>query len=483
MHDSKTMARRGRVLLRVPIVTHVAWSLLILGTVSSPPVQAGFIVQTIVEDGGVGDLDGRFDFPTSVVKAPDGRICVTDRGGNVQVFAVNPAGVVTAVQSITTLADSGRELIGIAFHPVTGSMYLSHTASDETPDEGMITVLSGPGYSIRTDLITGLPNALHHHNTESLLFLQEDGRVTLLISQGSMTNYGGTPGDFWEREELPLSGAILQADVTDDILTGEVTTYATGLRNAYDLVLHSNGRIYATDNGGFPFGTTPQWEDCLDPDPDSQPLEDPDALSLIVEGSFHGIANRSRGECDFISNNDDTKIPGVNAPANYVPAVFLFEPPHTSTNGITEIAGTNTCFDGELWTVYTANNDAIVRLELSVDGTTVVDSGTLPIEVINPLDIYCDPDTGHIWIIDNIAYAGVPPGQATLKRITIQIDPGDFDCDDDVDLTDFAKFQICFDDGAGEPTLHCDRVDFDGDDDVDLDDFALFQLAFTGPVR
>jgi hypothetical protein len=60
----------------------------------------------------------------------------------------------------------------------------------------------------------------------------------------------------------------------------------------------------------------------------------------------------------------------------------------------------------------------------------------------------------------------------------------DFDGDGDVDLTDFAYFQLCFN-GPNRPpgAAECSATDFDGDADVDLGDFAAFQACFNGPNR
>ncbi|HOW19468.1 MAG TPA: dockerin type I repeat-containing protein, partial [Phycisphaerae bacterium] len=61
---------------------------------------------------------------------------------------------------------------------------------------------------------------------------------------------------------------------------------------------------------------------------------------------------------------------------------------------------------------------------------------------------------------------------------------GDFDNDGDVDLTDFALFQICFNGPNSAPGPKCAvNADFDGDGDVDLADFAAFQKCFNGPNR
>ena len=61
---------------------------------------------------------------------------------------------------------------------------------------------------------------------------------------------------------------------------------------------------------------------------------------------------------------------------------------------------------------------------------------------------------------------------------------GDYDCDRDVDLADFAAWQDCMTGPAPAslPTA-CNAFDFDGDENVDLYDAAGFQntLAATPP--
>ena len=61
---------------------------------------------------------------------------------------------------------------------------------------------------------------------------------------------------------------------------------------------------------------------------------------------------------------------------------------------------------------------------------------------------------------------------------------GDFDIDADVDLADFAYFQMCFN-GPNRSASQsgCAKVDHDADGDIDLTDFAAFQACFNGPNR
>jgi hypothetical protein len=58
------------------------------------------------------------------------------------------------------------------------------------------------------------------------------------------------------------------------------------------------------------------------------------------------------------------------------------------------------------------------------------------------------------------------------------------DGDSDVDLSDFAFFQACFN-GPNRPSplAECEPSDLDDDADVDLSDFSRFQACFNGPNR
>lgn len=61
---------------------------------------------------------------------------------------------------------------------------------------------------------------------------------------------------------------------------------------------------------------------------------------------------------------------------------------------------------------------------------------------------------------------------------------GDYNCDGDVDLDDFAAFQTCLG-GPGTLVDECGmaETDEDGDGDTDFLDFAVFQTNFTGSIR
>jgi len=72
----------------------------------------------------------------------------------------------------------------------------------------------------------------------------------------------------------------------------------------------------------------------------------------------------------------------------------------------------------------------------------------------------------------------------TIRFATSNVSPADFDCDGDVDLADFGRFQSCFN-GPNRAlrSADCGNTDLDMDTDVDLADFLVFQTCFNGPNR
>jgi len=95
------------------------------------------------------------------------------------------------------------------------------------------------------------------------------------------------------------------------------------------------------------------------------------------------------------------------------------------------------------------------------------------------------PNTTYYWRIDEVNAAGTTTG--TVWSFTTAREPflaADFDSDGDIDLSDFAVFQYCFN-GPNQPPRDagCDGADFDHDHDVDLADFGAFQACYNGPDR
>lgn len=105
--------------------------------------------------------------------------------------------------------------------------------------------------------------------------------------------------------------------------------------------------------------------------------------------------------------------------------------------------------------------------------------------------ITLDGQTRMIWDDTHHRYASgfvgleTAPADCSFDNVVVHAyADSDFDFDGDVDLTDFALFQLCFG-GPNRPLgPNClVDADLDGDGDVDMTDFAAFQACFNGPNR
>ena len=71
----------------------------------------------------------------------------------------------------------------------------------------------------------------------------------------------------------------------------------TGYRNGYDVVWHSNGRLYLNGNAAnLSQGNTPGTSDGCQT-PSITPGDQPDTLNLVTQGIYGGHPNPARGEC------------------------------------------------------------------------------------------------------------------------------------------------------------------------------------------
>jgi N-acetylneuraminic acid mutarotase len=206
--------------------------------------------------------------------------------------------------------------------------------------------------------------------------------------------------------EQPLSAALLVADVFSPTFDGTcdnaedpfgeppctVRPFATGFRNTYDFVHHSNGRIYATDNGLGVTGTFPRptgtdslgnptCEGYQGVTPQDNPGSQPDLLHLVEHGSYAGHPNPSRGrlpgfapECTYYYNGSNPLQVPV-PPPHYAPPLLNLGT-HKSANGILEYRSSEALcgtMAGDLLLVNFSLGDDLSRVRLSPDGTTVAE--------------------------------------------------------------------------------------------------------------
>jgi glucose/arabinose dehydrogenase len=388
--------------------------------------------------------------PTSLEFGPDGRLYVADGSGRIQALTLDSNKAVTGVQQITSAADL-QEVYGIAFDPNDATspppVYITNTISGfgdagQSPPggyDGMVTKISGPAYGTRTDIITGLPVSNSGHQANGLAF-GPDGR--LYVAQGSTTNAGtvNPNAGLFQREEVPTSGALLVANVNAPGFNGAITyspantyntlvektggdveIYAYGLRNPYDIVFHSNGKLYNTDNGPN-VGYGPGSETCTTAfamDPFA-----PDELNVIVEDGYYGHPNRNRGLAG--DTRQCTYHPGTEASNDDYTAPIGLLP--TSSNGIAEYK--SGVFEGQLQgdLIYVAWVDSTMhRVELSGDGSSVVSDTTLATNLPNALDVAIQAD-GTIfvanWGANSITFFKPDETPATSVSVTAISPPG-----------------------------------------------------------
>ncbi len=120
--------------------------------------------------------------------------------------------------------------------------------------------------------------------------------------------------------------------------------------------------------------------------------------------------------------------------------------------------------------------DDDVRLSPGSPCINAGDDASLPADA---LDLDEDGDAGEPIPIDLDGHARVLCGGVDMGPYEFGI--GDYDCDDDVDLADYAAWQRCVTGEDGGPyATGCEAFDYEYDGDVDLDDFTPFQLQFAG---
>lgn len=407
--------------------------------------------------------------PSALAWGPDGRLYVGTVTGTIHVLELDYAThALVHDDVISSLAN--RLLLGLALDPDSSAdniiLWAGHSDVSQgtgAANSGMVSRLSGPGLSVRQDVVVGLPRAIANHSTNNVRF-GPDGR--LYISQGGNTGAGAAndgASEFGPRPEQPLSAALLVADVKAPGFDGDcrpsqdvdgasmdasgiaargvpcdVSVFASGLRNSFDAVFHSNGQVYATDNALGVEGTFPDlrptpltWDGaggCEGPIVGAalnahNPGTRRDLLQRVEAGGFYGHPNPSRGECIFYGGNPttsaDSVIPetgggstaldvlgypvGVLPDARFHPAMFSFGE-HKSADGIIEYRSDAFCgaLKGDLLVTYYSGSDQIRRLSLSADGRSVVSEGPLP---------RSSPDTGGALLVDPLPITQDPLGR------------------------------------------------------------------------
>jgi len=382
-----------------------------------------------------------------------------------------------------------RGIVGFVFDPSDpNTIWISDNApipreqkAFDTPEfsgrVSKVTLGEGGSFTGATaeTYITGLPRSGGDHLTNSLEFrlnpeFGEPGEpeYLLYLSQGSNSAAGAADGAWGNRPERLLNAAILEIDPTRDAPSGgyDVRTepitanmaptttfpanqfnengtypgmynpfaedavlkiYATGVRNAYDLVWHSNGNLYVPTNGTASGGKTPN--DPTQPGLDTVIANSPkqyDYFFTIEEGGYYGHPNVLRDQYvlnggnptagldpnEVVGGNDgnastDGYQVGVDPDPNYdLDGVYNLGY-NRSPNGAIEYTGNafGSNLKGAILFAQFSTGDNVRMIRVDSNGNIIGDDvlrrpdGSVINNYIDPLDIIENPVTGQLYLM------------------------------------------------------------------------------------
>lgn len=314
------------------------------------------------------------------------------------------------------------------------------------------------------DYITGLPTHFHQNND---IAFAPDGK--LYITAGALGAAGGdNQPDFGP--ETPLSAAILEADVnapgflegnspvnvnTDlgyDPFTidAKVTIYGEGVRNAYDVVWHSNGNLYAGVNGNDTNSTLPDDPDTAFDESTVDPGRPDETFINVKCQKYYGHPNPSTGTYISYAGNptagDDGDWENPNYPIGTQPESGWDESfihniltdagsGSLSPNGIAEYTFASDLQDRILLAFYAGGNQQIAVIEVDptsgmsadvVRVDTLTDQNGADLNVKAPLDVAVDPFSGRIYVASHDSPGGSASASPTAGSLFV-LDPVDRD--------------------------------------------------------
>ncbi len=390
---------------------------------------------------------------SSLTIGPDKKLYALTINGIIKRFTINADGTLGTPQLIYSFQDAyGTRTpclaIGLAFDPAATASNLILWITHSTfvfvngPDwDGKLTRLSGANLGTVQDVLINLPRSYKDHVTNSIAFGPDKA---LYFTQGSTSAMGRSDQTWGNRNEHALSAAVLRLDVSKletlplNVKTSDgggtynpyatnapLTLYASGVRNAYDLVWHSNGSLYTPTNGSAAGGNTPaSVPGTLRPDgttysgPSVPALTNvqqtqKDWLFRIVKGGYYGHPNPTRGQYVMNGGNptsaiDPAEVPsypvGTQPDANYRGYAYDFQT-NASPDGAIEYKSNtfNGALKGKLLVVRYSQHDDIITLtpnKTNYDILSAIEGYSIAgfSGFNDPLDLTEDTTKGNIYV-------------------------------------------------------------------------------------
>jgi hypothetical protein len=572
--DGVEANRIGDLTDRITFTTFISTFTTNSGSDTNPPADLSGVSFTQVKGTALGQ--GVADRFSSLVIGPDGKLYASTTGEIIKRWTIESDGTLSNLEELTinlTGANhpvtgdplgNDRLIIGLTFAPDATAQnlvaYVTHSAATLTagPEwDGALARLSGPNLGTVENVLVHLPRSVKDHLTNSVV-VGEDG--DLFIVQGSNTA-GGDPDASWGfRPERLLAAAVLRLEMdklpaqlplsvytTDDITvinnapaTGltmsdgtynpysadsPLTLYATGVRNAYDMVFHTNGWLYIPTNGtagnNSTSPVTPASADYVNRDASGKGVRRPDGTFFVdpnipgvvggetqkdwlfksLGGSYHGHPNPYRGE--FVLNHggqpysglpgqpagsytDVAKYPDNLGPdPNYLEVAYDFLK-NKSPNGAIEYRSNafNGIMQGMLLVVRFSGQDDIIVMQ---PGNTTGDI----IEVFedvpglqgydDPLDVVEDTRTGNLYMAQYDRSGNNQ--QLILMRADVAAQPEAVIAANPEELL----FEVTVNTDGDQTSSHAFSISNTGSVALDITNVALTgpfasQFSFSGPL-
>lgn len=418
---------------------------------------------------------------SSITIGPDNKLYAITIDGIIKRFAINTDGTLGTPQLIYSLQDEygtrqKRLAVGLAFDPASTATNLIAWVTHSSfmfvngPDwDGKLTKLTGINLENTQDVLINLPRSKRDHLTNSIGFGPDNN---LYFTQGSNSGMGRADNTWGLRSEHLLSAAVLKLNLSLlngltlplDVKTSEgggfynpfavntpLTIYASGVRNAYDLLWHSNGQLYVAANGSAAGGNTPSsvsgtmrtngslYSGPIVPELTNVQQTQKDYLFKIQKGGYYGHPNALRGEYVLnggnpTSGNDSAQVDaypvGTLPDPNYKGFAFDFQS-NKSPDGTIEYKSStfNNALKGKILIVRYSQNDDIIVLTPGGTNKNIIsytEGAGIPgfSGFSDPLDLVENKLNGNIYVSE---YGGngqiVLLKPKTTQQITTNLSP------------------------------------------------------------